>query len=228
MYKFFAPLFLSMFTIVLTPQAQAADKDVYRVNCLPEVGVMEIKRYSTGGKGQVSYFAAPADMEQKGYHNPLWQQGRPDMYQHQCVIHGQQVLVKMDALSYTEEKHGRPCAWDEQSTLRINAWVDGEQIIDSLRFDGGCTKTKALLGETIAGISIHPFTADTKPSDKASEVWIGVEVLTREGYLKKRYGVDLLLSDEEVSKFYNNHPLTNRDIHGKDIDEKFPPDLQAP
>ena len=225
MYKFLAPLFLGIFTVISTPLAQAADKDVYRVNCLPEVGVMEIKRYSTGGKGQVSYFAAPADMEQKGYHNPLWQQGRPDMYQHQCVIHGQPVLVKMDALSYTEEKHGRPCAWDEQSTLRINAWVDGEQIIDSLRFDGGCTKSRAFLGESLKGISIQPLL----PRGEKAKVFVYIQtVALGGGYEDKRHGVDLLLSDEEVSKFYNNHPLTNRDIHGKDIDEKFPPDLQAP
>jgi len=38
MYKFLAPLFLGIFTVISTPQAQAADKDVYRVNCLPEVG----------------------------------------------------------------------------------------------------------------------------------------------------------------------------------------------
>lgn len=228
MYKFLAPLFLGIFTLISTPQVQAGDKDVYRINCLPEVGVMEIKRYNTSAKGQTNYFSAPAEMEEKGYHNPLWELGRPDMYTHQCIINGQQVLVKMDALSYTEEKHGRPCAWDEQSTLRINAWVDGEQVIDSLRFDGGCTKSRAFLGENIAGISIHPFTVDTKISDKASEVWIGVEVLTREGYLKKRYGIDFSLPYGKGARTLQARPLTNSDVHGADIEENFPPDLQAP
>ncbi|MBA44114.1 MAG: hypothetical protein CMF62_08960 [Magnetococcales bacterium] len=224
MYKFLAPLFLGIFTVISTPQAQAADKDVYRVNCLPEVGVMEIKRYSTGGKGQVSYFAEPADMEQKGYHNPLWQQGRPDMYQHQCVIHGQQVLVKMDALSYTEEKHGRPCAWDKQSILRINAWVDGEQVIDNLRFNGGCTKSKAFLGDSIYGITIYPRPEAYKEHAYQADVNINLDLAGKDLYFGIKYNPPY----KEGNSLSKGVPLSNADVHGADIEKNFPPDLQAP
>lgn len=227
MQKVFLVIFTAFF-LMAAPNAWALRNDVYRVNCLPEVGVMEIQRYSTTEKGQTKYFSDPANMEEKGYHNPLWELGRPDMYTHQCMVNGQQLLVKMDGLSYTKEKHGRPCAWDIQSTLRMNAWLNGKMIIDNLRFDGGCKDYEFSLGESIESITIRPFAEDTKNSEKASEVWIYIETLELEGYLKKRHGVDFSLDDGKDNEFFKGTPLTNADVHGADIDKKFPPDLQAP
>ena len=104
MQKVFLIIFTVLF-LIATPKAWAAGGDVYRFSCLPEVGQAQVTRYSTDDKGRSHYFQDPANMEEKGYHNPLWKLGNPEMYTHECLINGQQLIIKMDAVKYSEEKN---------------------------------------------------------------------------------------------------------------------------
>lgn len=221
MVKFLCVFVISFFMCALPVWAK--DSDVYRVNCLPEVGVMEIKRYATGGF-KSAFFEDVATMHEKGYRHPMWKHGRPDMYQHQCIIHGQQLAVKIDVLKYTKEKHGAQCHWYKQSTLRINAWLEGNKIIDNLRFEPGCTIDRNYLGPSISTISIAPQTEETKWNKYVADVIFDIHLED----VVRSFGIKYSPPFKDNTRLSKGQPITNADVHGEDIDKFFPPDLQAP
>ena len=218
---------LAVLGIVLFPQgasAEGRDCDVYRFQCLPEVGEISIRLHKL--QCYVSYAPLETDMATLDKQGLQFADviGKNDKNKHECTVRGHKVQVEMDGIYYNSEEQGPNCKYVFGYIMRTNWWLDGKKVVNDLRFSGGCDKDVMVYGTFIRSLVGHiPSKGNTFTHIDTADIYFKAQKSSDEIL---NFAVDITppyrVTETKVGRdtFLNGVPLTNIHIHGEE-GEKF-------
>lgn len=208
--------FLAIFVFLAAVWPSVAQADYcreYQLVCMPSIGEAHLRPIDVPCRGWSTFAATTTKKLKKDgiYTDAAHHGSKKEPVKHSCDLYGHKLEVAVERTNYEDffwgcNGHGGTTGPDH---MFMNAWWDGQKLFDNVYLTQACDKDSHEYGEIISNIIISA----------QNPLWVGdkrlfVEVSSDTGI--KTYVRKLPLKGSPKG------PITNLEIHEKDLDKLFP------